>query len=141
MRISDWSSDVCSSDLRHSPLSPAPPVRVPGAPPGRPTAAAWAAAERSWSAPGTTTSMAIPAWLFPSGVANPADVAARFAGQAFNKPLSPRPRPVLCTPLPFRQIGRAHVCTPVTKANLECRLLLEKIKQLITQYNYEITYT
>src|SRR3546814_6232560 len=30
-----------------------------------------------------------------------------------------------------RQIGRAHVCTPVTNAHLVCRLLLEK-KQLIT---------
>src|SRR3546814_6001737 len=26
----------------------------------------------------------------------------------------------------WRQIGRAHVCTPVTNANLVCRLLLEK---------------
>src|SRR3546814_3141002 len=25
-----------------------------------------------------------------------------------------------------RQIGRAHVCTPVTNAHLECRLLLSK---------------
>src|SRR3546814_9727907 len=29
----------------------------------------------------------------------------------------------------FRQIGRAHVCTPVTNAHLVCRLLLEKKKQ------------
>src|SRR3546814_5681421 len=27
-----------------------------------------------------------------------------------------------------RQIGRAHVCTPVTNAHLVCRLLLEKKK-------------
>src|SRR3546814_10505492 len=27
------------------------------------------------------------------------------------------------------QIGRAHVCTPVTNAHLVCRLLLEKKKQ------------
>src|SRR3546814_6783618 len=26
---------------------------------------------------------------------------------------------------PVEQIGRAHVCTPVTNANLVCRLLLE----------------
>src|SRR3546814_5464788 len=26
----------------------------------------------------------------------------------------------------YRQIGRAHVCTPVTNAHLVCRLLLEK---------------
>src|SRR3546814_8436797 len=30
---------------------------------------------------------------------------------------------------PGRQIGRAHVCTPVTNAHLVCRLLLEKKKQ------------
>src|SRR3546814_9056078 len=34
------------------------------------------------------------------------------------------------------QIGRAHVCTPVTNAHLVCRLLLEK--QNITQ-NYDNT--
>src|SRR3546814_2192972 len=28
-----------------------------------------------------------------------------------------------------RQIGRAHVCTPVTNAHLVCRLLLDKKKQ------------
>src|SRR3546814_6987192 len=28
--------------------------------------------------------------------------------------------------LPMFQIGRAHVCTPVTNAQLVCRLLLEK---------------
>src|SRR3546814_1884214 len=29
---------------------------------------------------------------------------------------------------PYTQIGRAHVCTPVTNAHLVCRLLLEKKK-------------
>src|SRR3546814_7912953 len=29
----------------------------------------------------------------------------------------------------YAQIGRAHVCTPVTNAHLVCRLLLEKKKQ------------
>src|SRR3546814_1653827 len=29
----------------------------------------------------------------------------------------------------FFKIGRAHVCTPVTNANLVCRLLLEQKKQ------------
>src|SRR3546814_7967853 len=35
------------------------------------------------------------------------------------------PRPFAVT---VEQIGRAHVCTPVTKAPLVCRLLLEKKK-------------
>src|SRR3546814_10617549 len=30
------------------------------------------------------------------------------------------------------EIGRAHVCTPVTNAHLVCRLLLEKTKNTIT---------
>src|SRR3546814_4269560 len=30
------------------------------------------------------------------------------------------------------QIGRAHVCTPVTNAHLLCRLLLEKTKNVLT---------
>src|SRR3546814_3029401 len=30
------------------------------------------------------------------------------------------------------QIGRAHVCTPVTNAHLVCRLMLEKKKNIIT---------
>src|SRR3546814_10078973 len=29
----------------------------------------------------------------------------------------------------YNEIGRAHVCTPVTNAQLVCRLLLEKNKQ------------
>src|SRR3546814_5750072 len=36
-----------------------------------------------------------------------------------------------------REIGRAHVLTPVTNAHLVCRLLLEKKKQ--THYNNTIT--
>src|SRR3546814_995588 len=28
----------------------------------------------------------------------------------------------------YQEIGRAHVCTPVTNAHLVCRLLLQKIK-------------
>src|SRR3546814_4297317 len=32
----------------------------------------------------------------------------------------------------IREIGRAHVCTPVTNAHLVCRLLLEKKKNTTT---------
>src|SRR3546814_5480061 len=37
------------------------------------------------------------------------------------------------------QIGRAHVCTPVTNAHLVCRLLLEK-KKLIKQQHHNNTH-
>src|SRR3546814_1494169 len=40
-------------------------------------------------------------------------------------PLGIEPRSALQT----FQIGRAHVCTPVTNAHLVCRLLLEKNKE------------
>src|SRR3546814_4019823 len=36
----------------------------------------------------------------------------------------------------IKQIGRAHVCNPVTNAHLVCRLLLEKKKK----YNYTNKY-
>src|SRR3546814_8969986 len=38
-----------------------------------------------------------------------------------------------CISLPIasaKEIGRAHVCTPVTNAHLVCRLLLEKIQNI-----------
>src|SRR3546814_9362953 len=38
-----------------------------------------------------------------------------------------------------RQIGRAHVCTPVTHAHLVCRLLLEQKKTYTKQYSHHIT--
>src|SRR3546814_5381624 len=52
-------------------------------------------------------------------------------------------------PHPGEEIGRAHVCTPVTNAHLVCRLLLEKtqhtttslIKQPVTStYLYNINW-
>src|SRR3546814_3745498 len=44
-------------------------------------------------------------------------------------------RPEACR----RQIGRAHVCTPVTNAQLVCRLLLEKNTSYPT-CSYHITF-
>src|SRR3546814_5918151 len=38
-----------------------------------------------------------------------------------------------------RQIGRAHVCTPVTNAHLVCRLLLEKKKKNNKQQEQRFT--
>src|SRR3546814_1573866 len=43
-------------------------------------------------------------------------------GQDFDQPGATQPF------FAFDQIGRAHVCTPVTNAHLVCRLLLEKKK-------------
>src|SRR3546814_3826610 len=38
--------------------------------------------------------------------------------------------------VPDREIGRAHVCTPVTNAHLVCRLLLEKTKTTTQIHSY-----
>src|SRR3546814_3940530 len=124
MRISDWSSDVCSSDLweRESPKpsrsSPNPPISRNG--PGR--ASASRHVDRACG--GRVGHRAI---LSPS-IRAPARAPVRRAV----------PPPAAS----HREIGRAHV-TPVTNAHLVCRLLLEKKKQdtyhTITQHTPNIT--
>src|SRR3546814_5778279 len=107
MRISDWSSDVCSSDLAFAP----PPGR-------RPSETRGPCVRRS-----------------PARRSNLLDLAVRSAtGRTVRETLpllsSPSSNPLarlgerLSYPVP--QIGRAHVRTPVTNAHLVCRLLLEK---------------
>src|SRR3546814_6097735 len=107
MRISDWSSDVGSSDLSASDgfRNRETPAQV----------------RRAW-------------WLCPCP-----SRTARSApcGSARRRPAPFRhgkgaPRHAKDTPASAAddagQIGRAHVCTPVTKAHLVCHLLLEKKK-------------
>src|SRR3546814_4279749 len=62
-----------------------------------------------------------PTPIFSGGLSGAA--ARRFARVRSKKP---QPYP--------RQIGRAHVCTPVTDAHLVCRLLLEKNKSEYTDH-------
>src|SRR3546814_6809369 len=91
MRISDWSSDVCSSDL--SLPRPPPPIPLPLSSPRVAKAAGWSFARSAKDTP-------------------PMEVAGLYVeSRGF------RPR---------HEIGRAHVCTPVTNAQLVCRLLLDK---------------
>src|SRR3546814_5245888 len=82
MRISDWSSDVCSSDL----------VRAQGMGLG-------------------FASLIKAARALSSRDQGDMSAAAWMQRRRDNDGL--------------RQIGRAHVCTPVTNAHLVCRLLLE----------------
>src|SRR3546814_2160703 len=109
MRISDWSSDVCSSDLRreqdkvyHSDFIDALEKIVLG--PERPIILSDADRER---------------------------IAYHEGGHAILGLVVPGADPVhrvTIVPRGQAQIGRAHVCTPVTNAHLVCRLLLEKNK-------------
>src|SRR3546814_7412666 len=103
MRISDWSSDVCSSDLRahdrHQCIELAIGVTVGEEEP-----------EHDQGGDGGLHEA--------SDVRRPVLLMRGTQGstETGDEVLAPD------------QIGRAHVCTPVTNAQLVCRLLLEKKK-------------
>src|SRR3546814_4675010 len=123
MRISDWGSDVCSSDLGPCRRAPAG-VDQPVAPFDEAEIAGVAILPRkrvrtSWNGTGHSC-FASNAW------------AVLMLGPLVAFFISFRPQQRSCSSCPNRQlraeIGRAHVCTPVTNAHLVCRLLLEKQK-------------
>src|SRR3546814_7716495 len=108
MRISDWSSDVCSSDLwvdanvhlATGPIAVPPPILGGSSDP----LLEWASRE---SGSGLAT-------LFEgstTGIRRFSDAQAVAVGLHLKD---------------SGKIGRAHVWTPVTNAQLVCRLLLEK---------------
>src|SRR3546814_9124275 len=103
MRISDWSSDVCSSDLEAD----------------RKRARAILDDERQIAMPGEVMGETITNFwrdaANPRGIWRQSPLDAYLAG-----------KPVWTTLIDVDEIGRAHVCTPVTNAQLVCRLLLEK---------------
>src|SRR3546814_4869266 len=109
MRISDWSSDVCSSDLAsHSFLE----VRLYG--------------RVDWNDRVLVLNEVAQMGIFL--VADRRFKADRFLGDIHHlAPFFKRHREALGHFLGRRlEIGRAHVCTPVTNAHLVCRLMLEK---------------
>src|SRR3546814_9135714 len=102
MRISDWSSDVCSSDLPFLRINRSGSILEP---PGKTPSAN--------STGGVRTAP-------PSGSIKHVRERRRCTIiRARKKAAGARPI----------QIGRAHVLTPVTNAQLVCRLLLEKKKK------------
>src|SRR3546814_4636514 len=115
MRISDWSSDVCSSDLpaggrrrrrvriQAGPL-PQRPRRSLGNPERR------APGGRPVSAPSTAEAPNLSAECTVAKLPDYPVMHDRF-----------------CQP---QEIGRAHVCTPLTTALLLCLLLLENKTQV-----------
>src|SRR3546814_4821671 len=107
MRISDWSSDVCSSDLARrraatgGRLGDAGEQPLPGLEDGTPA----------------PVGAAVVQWR------------SFRRGQPFRLPIQAAAAATLATrAMSSGEIGRAHVCTPVTNAHLVCRLLLEKKK-------------
>src|SRR3546814_1771451 len=112
MRISDWSSDVCSSDLTHQRLGNASYNH-----------------DVAWSGDRVAEQVEADADIADAGRRKRACLAAMLAGAHARAPsalaiASTSPK----TPAPVK-IGRAHVCTPVTNAQIVCRLLLEKKKK------------
>src|SRR3546814_9448807 len=105
MRISDWSSDVCSSDLHRGQRAD---PRLAG--------------EARYLCPSRP-----PGCRSPGLAANAPAPARRGAGEA-----DPRRQPQSGQGPgnAVAEIGRAHVCTPVTHAQLVCRLLLETLKYI-----------
>src|SRR3546814_1535451 len=136
MRISDWSSDVCSSDLR--------------AEHGGGAAALLRCQQRgqpSWCRHLVVVDEGDKGAVLRGGrierrIAREGDAAARLGdivqrpGEAFRRRRDLNARLAVGTVVDdddngldrAAQIGRAHVCTPVTNAQLVCRLLLEKKK-------------
>src|SRR3546814_6562043 len=138
MRISDWSSDVCSSDLRTETLEDEtklqrnardhrPAVRAVS---GSHSAACFGQEARQegisakclterqvWS----SASDLVEEWPTPDEAIFPCG-----PDHAVGAPPAPtaKPTPVWSNPALAHQIGRAHVRTPITNAYLACRLLL-----------------
>src|SRR3546814_3365227 len=118
MRISDWSSDVCSSDLLDEALAAADrawPLWRAKTPDERAALmhkAAGLIRERIEPiATLLTLEQGKPNAAARGEVASAAGLLAYFAAEG--------------------QIGRAHVCTTVNNAQLVCLLLLEKKKNMI----------
>src|SRR3546814_10762339 len=110
MRISDWSSDVCSSDLEIG--EEAPEISIELYPPN----ASAMATLCNPNMQGSQVSIFVGAVDPTSGL---------IIGQPEVKFLGEIDVPSL-TIGEGGQIGRAQVCTPVTNAQLVCRLLLEQ---------------
>src|SRR3546814_3231739 len=117
MRISDWSSDVCSSDLpggaeRRWPRNACGRARLP------------AFAERAGLAAGRA---GIQPGRADTGTTGRLGGAATATGRRADAQTACHAH------VTRHEIGRAHVSTPVTHAHLVCRLLLEKTKTIHTK--------
>src|SRR3546814_5400680 len=100
-------------------------------------------AVRTIAVPGAIAQIAVASGL---GIALGLSLGWSFAGSAiFGLALSVASTVVLLRALQARdmvetEIGRAHVCTPVTNAQLVCRLLLANKPHHISTYHSKLTH-
>src|SRR3546814_3852640 len=139
MRISDWSSDVCSSDLYL--FSDGDEDYLPDAAlvadlydngSGMPNISNLTIDAFGFGVPGVDDFSADQLGKVETGslghgdevtvISNTDDIAEVFSSTASTG----EPMAAEALPLADLQIGRAHVGTPVTTAHLVCRLLIEK---------------
>src|SRR3546814_7943846 len=115
MRISDWSSDVCSSDLQVG-AAIAKPAKLA-------TPALYPELARLWASGSTQNlyRLALRVGLAAGAVASVLLFLVGFVDEfILGTVIGPDFIPA------GPEIGRAHVCTPVTNAHLHSRLLLEQ---------------
>src|SRR3546814_6933756 len=110
MRISDWSSDVCSSDLFSVPAIPQQLDAAAAAEAPAPSSAAKPAADSD-----------------DSKIAEIVVTAQRREEKLQEVPIAVTAMDA--KQIETREIGRAPVWTPVTNSQLVCRLLIEKKKK------------
>src|SRR3546814_9294492 len=117
MRISDWSSDVCSSDLASSTRSNRlETLSMQSSTVTRATSELQTHQFRERAAASTMARES----QFPGG--SSAGPLAPLRSNAYSREMTSGTPAAAIAP----KIGRAHVCTPVTNAHLVCRLLREK---------------
>src|SRR3546814_7243731 len=134
MRISDWSSDVCSSDLRVD-LAKVPLLDALGDDVRYvPDDLGVIVHDTLAGLPGQRPHLAVQDTAFLAHLVVVVDQASNDADEAVfrGQPTCERVADVAANAIDhppidqFKEIGRAHVRTPVTNAQLECRLMLEK---------------
>src|SRR3546814_2374162 len=118
MRISDWSSDVCSSDLD------------PRSPPTGSLGESGRAQPRSTAAIRCRNDNFTGLKNGSEGPMKLTDVRSTALGLSVAALLAGSAAVAQAQETFINKIGRAHVLTPVTNAHIVCRLMLEKKKTI-----------
>src|SRR3546814_4574551 len=119
MRISDWSSDVCSSDLGNNPQRGAAPAA--GYKEG--SVKKLAVALLFLLVAAVAALLVLPSfWDWNAEKGRMAALVKKHTGRDLEIAGDVRLR---LLPTPTFELGRAHVCTPVNNAHLDSRLTLQ----------------